>query len=342
MALLASAASAFACDAGSRANEDDRRAAIRIVDANVGPDRPLPADGAIQVAFDRYLLPSTVTRQAVTVVTAEGEPLPTSRVPVVTYDPVARTVTLVPTRPDWLDVGTLYRLALSIPEGDTDAFGLRAIDRATLDPAQDRVIEFLVTEPTGRPYDEGRVAFCRDVLPIFVARCDGGQCHGAGGGAAAGLELTTAEGLTRTALGQVARAATTSGRSASPEAEGRVFGVNMARVAPGSPGASWLLYKTELAALSPPRTTPSCPSASSPGAAPPWVPLTAPRVEAGAEERAALGGYVQGAPMPYPVLGPAGPHTEGLDLTEREILRRWIAQLVPGEPLPACEACSAP
>ncbi len=39
--------------------------AIRILGVNVGPQQPLPVDGAIQIAVDRYLLPGTVNRQSV-------------------------------------------------------------------------------------------------------------------------------------------------------------------------------------------------------------------------------------------------------------------------------------
>ena len=38
------------------------RSAIRILGVSVGEGRPLPADGVIQIAFDRYLLPATVNR----------------------------------------------------------------------------------------------------------------------------------------------------------------------------------------------------------------------------------------------------------------------------------------
>lgn len=48
------AAASASCDAGPR-DDDPRGPAVTILGTNVGIDRPLPADGAIEVAFDRYL-----------------------------------------------------------------------------------------------------------------------------------------------------------------------------------------------------------------------------------------------------------------------------------------------
>lgn len=313
---------------------------MRIVSANVGPGRPLAADAPIQVAFDRYLLPSTVTRQAITVVTAEGEPLTSARLPVVTYDPIARTVTLVPPAGPWLEPGSFYRLVLAIPQGSEDSAGIRAIDRATLDPGQDRSLPFLVTSAAGRAYDEGRVHFCTDVLPIFVQKCGGAQCHGHSLDAAASLVLTTTEGVQKTAIGRVAQAANTSGRSGVPESEGSTFGTNMAIVAPGSPGSSYLLYAVDLPPLpsspSPGRVACAGPPPESRPPAAPYATLTEALREPGSDERARLADHLGGRAMPYPAASPA---FSALDYDERQVLRRWIAQMSPGDALPTCGPC---
>ena len=49
----------------------------------------MPADGAIQIAFDRYLLPATVNRQSMGIVDGARMALAPELAPVVVYDPIA-------------------------------------------------------------------------------------------------------------------------------------------------------------------------------------------------------------------------------------------------------------
>lgn len=287
-----------------------------------------------------------MTRQSFVLSTAENEAVSEAQAAVVTYDPIARTVTLRGPREPWLEVGKLYKLRVVVPGESQVGGGLLAIDGATLAPGQRRRFEFFVSAPRGKPYVEPRVDFCADVLPIFRSKCGTSTCHGDGGQAAMGLVLTTPAGVASTAVGRVARGADTTGRTGDPESEGPVFGVGMPVVQPGSPANSWLLYKVDLAPLparseDPPFRCASPPGQETPPRAAPYVPqLSVPRT-ADPIERAILSDLVTGREMPYPS-GP-GPQTYAsapLTFAEREIVRSWIAQLPPGQTLPACGACT--
>src|SRR5215217_7056332 len=89
--VLAVAALAAACD---QAHQDDvafQGPPVRVVGTNFANGKTVPANGSVQIAFDRLLHPATVNRQAVVVVEPGGRPVAN---PIVTYDPVARVVSL--------------------------------------------------------------------------------------------------------------------------------------------------------------------------------------------------------------------------------------------------------
>jgi hypothetical protein len=340
---------AAACDAGSRREQAYVGPSITVTAVNVGPDRPLPANGAIQIAFDRYLLPVTDVRQSFPIVDGQNRPLPPELLPNVSYDPVARTVTIIGPRGSgepWLTEGQLYKLLLLVPEDDSDASGARAIDRATLDPAQRRVYEFFVGPPTVREPLEPKVHFCTDVLPIFVAKCAGGTCHGPDPStAASGLVLTSSAGVAHTAIDRIAQGANTGGRTArGGEAPGRIFGVDLPLIAPGNPGRSWLLYKIELARL--PRLdvgpNPGYVCTGEAGGEPlpppalPYRPLVPLSLEADEIERDILNDHVLGREMPFPASQVEIYEQQSLTFDERERVRLWIAQ---GAQTPECGGC---
>ncbi|MCA9588024.1 MAG: hypothetical protein KC657_22025 [Myxococcales bacterium] len=216
----------------------------------------MPADGVVQIAFDRYLLPRSITRQAVTLVDGNDQVVAPGLAPKVTYDPIARTVTLSSPNPPgqpWLTEGQFYKVRLEIAPGEDDDRGLRAIDRAPLDPNQNRVFGFLVGPPSGAPNAERggdpTVDYCVDIAPIFFTKCNGGTCHGESTGtptARAGLLLATQRGVAETAIGRLAHGTSTTG-STRPSAPLSEFGVDMPLIDPGNPGNSFLLYKIELA-----------------------------------------------------------------------------------------------
>lgn len=307
----------------------------------------VPADGVIQLAFDRYLLPSTITRQSYVILDGRNQLLAAKALRTI-YDPVARTVTI--TGPDgpgaeWLTVDQPYKLVLTVPpNAHTDVGGFRAIDRAPLQGEQPRTFVFRAApperaqRPLGAPVD-----FCADVAPIFQTKCASPTCHGPGTRAASGLVLADAEGVRRTAIGRVAHGANTSARASSPEPPERIFGVNMALIAPGDPGSSWLVYKMELAkppasavARPPVRCSPGDGASPIPPPAPDYVPLAPASFPASDAELAVLSDYVLGPPMPYPATAPGYAH-QPLTFQERERVRLWIAQ---GAALRDCGECA--
>lgn len=336
----------FQSDAGTPPTEP-----LRVVGANVGTNRTMPVDGAVQLAFNRYLLPSTAIRQSVRIVTADNQGTAPPRVE---YDPVARTLTVLnpneasdadagdagtTAATPWLVEGQTYRVRLNVPAEGED--GLRALDGATL--AEPVELTFLVG-PRGAP-PEPKVTFCGDLAPIFNAKCDGSTCHGAGGEAAAGLLLTTAAGFRRTARGpgdgRVAQGANT-GPTDQPPGIPRAFGRNMPLVKPGDPGSSWLLYKVLLAP--PPNAPPSAPYAPllcASGGAPttdyaPLVDGLAPAPET--REQQVLRDAVLGSAMPFPTGNRDYPSLP-LTFAEREKLRLWIRD---GAQVPDdCGVCAA-
>lgn len=334
MAVLAGAALGAACDAGTfRVDPATQPAApLRLLGANVGPNMNLPANGAIQLAFDRYLLPGTETRQsAVLTPVGAGSVTPA----IVTYDPVARVVTLASPNPEgapWLTEGQSYKVTLPVPTEENPGFGFRAIDGAPLEAPI--TLQFLVARPSAAGFAEPTVSFCDDVAPLFAKKCAGNTCHGGSGSAAAGLVLTTSKGLVGTAF-RVAQGANTGGAArassgASPNEPLRPFGIDMALIAPGNPGQSWLLYKTLLAPLPTVKVTDrryTCDGSYG-------TPLTSFSLPPGAtpapsdRELAVLRDHVLGVEMPFPPPGQVAPNAENQPLTfeEREVLRLWIAQ----------------
>lgn len=342
-AASAVTASATSCDVGKQRNERTLGPPIEILGINVGPEAPLPLDGAIQIAFDRYLLPVTVTRQSFVLVDSANVPLTAGKAPIVVYDPVARTVTLSRPAEDWLTQDAVYKLLLTLPEGDSDQGGLRAIDRAPLRADQNREFAFKVGPPAGATF-EPPVSFCRDVLPIFAAKCSLPTCHGSGEVAAASLVLDSSAGIAQTALDRIAQGSNTGGRSIDPPAPGRIFGVDMPLIDPGSPGNSWLLYKIDLAR--PPVKPSPATYACAKGLEEPSVPFVfaplAPnaRLVADDYERSVLSDFILGREMPFPTSSSGGYPDEALTFEEREKVRLWIKGLARGAALPECGDCA--
>jgi hypothetical protein len=317
---------------------------VEILGVSVGPERPFPHDGVIEIAFDRYLLPSTVTRQSITIVDSANEPLPPSKAPLIVYDPVGRTVTLEGPSDGWLQEDLTYKLVLGVPAGDAELGGVRAIERATLRAEQRREFAFKVGPPAATSLPS--VSFCRDVLPIFAQKCGSPSCHGSYDHAASGLVLATSEGVSFTALGRIAQGSNTGGRTRNPPAPGPRFGVDMPLIDPGNPGNSWLLYKVDVAP--PPATVrPFAPPtyACSGGLREPTATFVLPRLAPGAQtyaseaERVRLSELILGRAMPFPVSSSGGYADEALTFDEREKVRLWIKRLAPGAALPECGGC---
>jgi hypothetical protein len=314
---------------------------VHIVSRNASPALPLPADGRVELAFDRYLLPASISRQTFQLIPAGallgavpgGPNVPLA--PNVAYDPVARIVTISPLAP--LAANQSYRIQIKIPSGPTDPDGLRSIDGATISPP-DATIEFPVVAATGGTPPAPTVDFCKDILPVFTSRCAFRPCH-APPVPPAGLRLDSPLSIASTAVGRVAQGANTGPR-ASDQPPGLVFGEDMPIIDPGSgegggnPGNSWLLYKLLLAV---PSHSPSAPAATCDGGAAEPTDISTLHLQARSSvpalndpandsERATLSDHVLGREMPFPTnpgapLGPAG-----LTIDELERVSRWIGQ----------------
>lgn len=218
---------------------------MHLVSANVSASQLLPANGVIELAFDRLLLPSCITRQ--TFILEKN-----TITPAIAYDPVTRVVTITP--PSALTPGQTYTLGIASPQNAGDANGLRAIDGATLDPASPAIIDFEVTTSISPPPPPPTIDFCNDVFLSTFTTCTTTGCHGTVY-PAAGLLLTTADGVAQTAIGRVAHGSNTGPRAAA-QPPSLVFGEDMPIIDPGNggagnPGDSWLLYKMLMAVPGP-------------------------------------------------------------------------------------------
>jgi hypothetical protein len=348
------------CDAGTQTNASlGIGPPIHVVGFN-GSTGTIPADGTIQIAFDRLLHPASVTRQSFSLVDESGN-FPEE---VVTYDPVARVVSLSTPNPSqpgpWLTPARTYTITIGVSAQDdyTGGSGPRAIDGAVL-PAQ--VVETFQagpaptpdTPPADRPID-----FCNDVLPIFQLRCSGSLCHAAPLGPtlpAEGLILQTADGISNTAIGRVSQESNMGPLAGTPQVQGQPFGVDMGIVTPGDPGSSWLMYKVLLGQLRPvdqglDAGIATCGSAGAPASVdqlPTPLPQPAATLMLPASEQAILSEYILGNQMPYPLNLPASEQTpvsgtdnesSTLPLTfdELERVRAWIAE---GANVTECTAC---
>ena len=253
----------------------------------MGDGKPLATGGQIEIAFDRLLDPQTVVRQAFPVRDATGNVVAS---PVIKYDPITRVVTIVPD-PGALADDQFYTVTVGIPKNDDDN-GLRAIDRATLDPssgAAGRTISFFACNVTGSKCapDAGApvapavvpvASFCNDIFPIFESQrskiakdqdyrghCSGAQCHAvalvdgpseARHLPAAGLVLQSPDGITATAIDKPAQGSMMASKADDTLPATRLFGVNMPVIHTHAPATSWLLYKLLLAVPPDPATVP--------------------------------------------------------------------------------------
>ena len=290
------------CDAGPEIDESKGVGpAIQVIASDVSGSQPLPANGSIHLAFDRLLLPESISRQAFLLSNATST---------ISYDPITRIVTIKPTAP--LVVGQSYTLEIAAPQSPTDLTGLRAIDGATIDP-KSSVFAFQAAAETAPPPPPTTVDFCNDVAPIFL-NCTQATCH-TGSLPPAGLDLSANDRMQATAIGRVAEGSN-QGPAAQAQTVGLRFGQDMPIIDPGTNGAgdpsnSWLIYKLLLARV-PPGSLMAGPFPVM------WQPLSD-------AERTVLATYVTGREMPFPT--PARAETNvGLSTAQMETLSQWIAQ----------------
>lgn len=316
---------------------------MHLLDANVGTKRPLAPGAPVELFFDRLLMPVTVTRQSFVFTDLVGNGV----TPRVAYDPVARAVTLYPLIP--LDPCQTYRVALVQPGDAADTNGLRAIDGAPLDPSTAPFLEFAVkgTCATGGDAGDGgippsgtvaappSVDFCATILPMLQLRCTTGGCHSATS-PAEGLSLASEQQILDTAIGRVAQEAN-QGARANVSASSTRFGLDMPLVdrggtaSSGAPADSWLLYKLLLATPSPCSLSLDGGTCDASAATVQNNLHSRPWHDMGDAERATLGQYVTGSPMPFPTFVPGA--SGALSLDELEQVSFWIAE---GAPVVRC------
>jgi hypothetical protein len=310
---------------------------VHLVASNASTTQPIVASTPIEFAFDRLLLPASITRQTFQFTDSLGnQPTDASGQPIALspdYDPVARVVRLCGT--DKVPPDNVYRITIAT----TGGAALRAIDGAGLDPSQSNVIEFQVS--SGPPYTgvdacsvRTTVDFCNDVLPIFVNSCSGSSCHAPGQEVlpAAGLLLTSEADIRATALNRVAQGANTGSRSVpAPALAQPPFGVDMPIIdTVNGPMDSWLVYKLLLGVACGNPLQVAC-DAGAPGVqrhAVLWSVLSPTEV-------ATLSDFVLGREMPFPVDAGAAPGTSPNVLTadQMETISLWILQ---GASVPNC------
>ena len=199
------------CDQGKQHDTRTVGPYIQLQGMNFGPGTPIRQDGVIQLTLSRLLDPVTVVRQSVVIRTKSGN---LAAEPVVTYDPVALTVTL--SNPAAADGGSLdwltdpfYDVVLGIPSPGATSGGFRALDGQTLDPSKPLLFELATTAPpattdagagagdaqadagagdaqagaetgaqaAGTSFPPPRLSFCDDILPLFQNSCTSGACH---------------------------------------------------------------------------------------------------------------------------------------------------------------------
>jgi hypothetical protein len=251
---------------------------------------PVAADGStraitatsIELRFDRFLLPTSVTRQSLCVRSAttpvaslEGcidhvflEP---------TYDPVRRAATYRLPAGQRLSPGTLYQVTAFSPPVESTS-GFRAFDRAPLRANVEVRFTTVDADPEGTSDDvppSGDLFCCQPACEAddpACRVCPGGEsgaattlqtcafagCHGAGSdpakpaGAAMGLYLAPpglpgqpyADPIAATAIEHVAHQTQTGEDGDDPDSVGTArFGRSMPIIARRNPGQSYLLYK---------------------------------------------------------------------------------------------------
>jgi len=206
-----------------------------------------PANQPLVFELDRWLLPSTATRQSIQVnaLGTDGlvhwEPY---------YDLVTRTVTYRPGG-GWAE-GYLYDLKLFDSSLGEQGWGFRSYDGQLLNPIgiPEHVL-FLVGPSIEQSVAAVSHTPCREALRAFAAAgCSSANCHRApveGNSVGskvpcAGLALDSADGLAES-IGRVARATDRGGLSGVSSVMPERFGFNMAVIKAGEPSLSLLAYR---------------------------------------------------------------------------------------------------
>lgn len=212
------------------------------------PDCAVPTNAAIELRFDRFLLPNGLNAG---LSLYSGNPPANGVALQAEYDMIERVVVYRPTR--WLQPNTLYTAEL-LPYPDP-GLGFWAFDRA---PLEEAAVPLRFSFSTGKgPRDQPA-----PVAPPAPDTCETMSngpldscvsCHSSKPNAQSpggfdvppmGLDLSSPRGLYYTAVRQVAHQTETGNSAAGPGLQSPArFGVQMNIVDPGSPATSYLMYK---------------------------------------------------------------------------------------------------
>lgn len=213
---------------------------------NPTPDCPVPTDVAIELRFDRFLLPLGSLSAGLSLYSGD----PANRVGLrADYDVVERVVVLRPART--LQPNALYTAV--VQSGPNPNLGFWAFDHAPLE-AGEVPLRFSFSTGSGprAPVAEPPASTdtCDTLAQGPLASC--ASCHVNPLGDVGspwqfppmGLDLASAQGFHDTALAKVAHQTETADRIRNTGLQTPVrFGVQMNIVDPGNPATSYLLYK---------------------------------------------------------------------------------------------------
>lgn len=327
---------AGACDVSDAATDPSSGPALELV--SVWPENGagldcfasartcgVPTNTPIRLRFNRPLLPNSAVRQAISVYTGvPGEDGRRNEAPFQSPSYDVLTGELTYRFSGTLRPNVVYRVELFDPA--RSPYGVRAFDGAPLREGALPLRWTFATSAEGDPslarppvLQEPR---CADVLAVLANTCANACCHG-GTKPAMGLDLGSADGLARTAVGRVAHHTQTGTALGRPQENSPRFGTAMARIDPGAPQGSFLLYKLLLHAenLAP------CHGECGPFSV---LPGSNDCVAPSEEERERLREwFVRGEPMPLQRGDPqAGCGSEvvprSLNCTSMRLLSRWI------------------
>jgi len=209
----------------------------------------VPINATLQLRFDRYLDPATVSRQAIRVYSGA----PDSLTPItfdVSYDPVERVVSYRMPAGVSFAPEALYQLEVPLAVAADDQ-GFRAFDGALLEEGDIPLTTSFLTGKRAAELPTLPVPTCEQVVTeVFsgLGGCTNDECHSSEpkqgfDNAPLGLWLDRRVHVRATAVSRVAHQTEVGNRSGAPLQDSQRFGVQMPIIDPRNPGNSYLLYK---------------------------------------------------------------------------------------------------
>ena len=188
-------------------------------------------------------MPSTAIRQSFALYSGvDTNFVPGGDVPALTprYDVIERVVTYELPAGVTLQPNTHYTTELVVAIYEDD-FGFRAFDHVPLDETTTLRTSFLTSNQLKRRVPQAPDGTCYDA-EATLSNCDSDGCHNSTD-RRMGMDLSNANGIILTAIGQVAHQTETGPKTGTPTQNPDRFGVAMPRIDPGRPDNSYLIYK---------------------------------------------------------------------------------------------------